>query len=57
MQLLHFRPMQFRTEMVLRVVPVIEPERVVDLLVRAHTPGDRLIRVPAVMQEVAVQIR
>jgi len=56
MQLLHFRPVQFGTEMVFRVIPVVEPERIIDLFVRAHTPGNRFIRIPAEMQEVPVQI-
>lgn len=33
MQLLHFRPMQFGTKMVLRVVPVVKPEQIIDLFV------------------------
>ena len=57
MQLFHFRPVQFRTEMMLGVVPVVEPERVINFLVRTHTPGDRLIWISAIVQEVPVQIR
>jgi hypothetical protein len=57
MQLLHFRPMQFGTKVVLRMVPVVEPERIVDLFVGAYAPGNRFVRVPAVMQEVPVQVR
>ena len=57
MQLFHFRPVQFRAKMMLRVVSIIEPEQIVDLFVRAYTPGDRFIWVSAKMQEVPVQIR
>jgi hypothetical protein len=56
MQLLHFRPVQFGSEMMFRVIPVVEPERIVDLFVRAHTPGNRFIRITAEMEEIPVQI-
>jgi len=56
MQLLHFRPVQFWTEMMLSVVPVVEPERIVDLFVGAYTPGNRPIRVSTEMQVIAVQV-
>ena len=57
MQLLHFRPVQFGTEMVFRVVTVVEPERIVNLLVRTHAPGDWFIRIPTKMQVISIQVR
>src|SRR5438132_7989481 len=49
--------MQFWTEMMLRVIPVIKPKGIVDLFVRTDTPGDRLVRITAIMQEIPVQVR
>src|SRR5438105_8007303 len=54
---LHPRPMDFRPEMMLGVVTVKEPDPVVELVVTAHAPGDRLNWVAAVVAVVAVQVR
>ena len=56
MELVHFRPVQFGTEMVLRMIPIVKPKRIVNLFVRTDTPRDRFIRVSTEMQEIAVQI-
>ena len=56
MQLLHFCPVQFWTKMMLRVIPVVKPERIIDFFVRTHTPGNRFVWVPAIVQVIAVQV-
>ena len=42
--------------MVFGVITVIEPKQVIPFVVGAHSPGDRFIWIPAVMQKIAVQI-
>src|SRR5262249_16869651 len=54
---LHSRPVHLWPEVMFGVVTVIKPSPVVKLVVRAHAPSDRLIRVAAVMTVIAVQIR
>ena len=54
---LHSRPVRLRPEMMFGVVTVIKPSPVVKLVVRAHAPGDRLVRIAAVMTVIPVQIR
>src|SRR5438045_9205827 len=49
--------MDLRAEMMFGVVAVEEPNPIVELVVTAHAPRDRLVRVPAVMPVVAVQVR
>src|SRR5262249_417012 len=56
LKLLHLRPMHFRPEMMLRVVTVIEENPIIELPVTAHSPGDRLIWVSAIVAEVSVQV-
>src|SRR5437763_5357584 len=53
---LHPSPMDLGPEMMFGVVTIKEPEPVVELVVTAHTPGDRLIGVSAIMEVVTVQI-
>ena len=55
-KLLHFGPVHFRAEMVLGVVAVVEEKPVVDFSVAAYAPGNRFVRVRAVMPIVTVQI-
>ena len=52
----NFRPVHFWTEMVLRVVAVVEKQPVINFSVTAHAPGDRFVGVRTVMPVVAVQI-
>src|SRR5439155_318640 len=52
----HFRPMYFWTEMVLRVIAVVEEEPVINFSVAAHAPGNRLVGIRAIMPVIAVQI-
>ena len=55
-ELFHFRPVHFGPEMMLGVIAVVEEEPVVDFAVAAHSPGDRLVRVRAVMAVITVQV-
>src|SRR2546422_6318144 len=48
--------MYFWTEMVLRVIAVVEEEPVINFSVAAHAPGNRLVGIRAVMPVIAVQI-
>ena len=54
---LHPSPMNFWPEMMFGVITVKEPKPVIKLLVTAHAPGDRFVRIRAVMEVVTVQIR
>ena len=54
---LHPRPMNFRPEMVFSMVTIIKPSPVVQLVVGAHAPGNRLVGIATVMPIVAVQVR
>src|SRR5207249_4575350 len=53
---LHAGPMDFRPEVVFRMVAVIKPGPVVELVVGAHTPGERLIRITTIVPVVPVQV-
>ena len=53
---LHFRPMDFWPEVVLSVIAVVKEKPVVDLSVAANAPGDRLVRIRAVMAIITVQV-
>jgi hypothetical protein len=54
---LHPGPMHLWAEMVLRVKSVVEPRPVIKLAVGAHTPGNRLVWIAAVVPVITVQIR
>src|SRR5438128_2005089 len=56
-QRLHVGPMHARTVVMLGVIAVVEPQPVVQLVIRAHTPRQRNFWIAAEMQVVAVQIR
>jgi hypothetical protein len=56
MKLFHLGPMQFGSEMVLGVVTVVEPDQVVPFGVGAHSPGNRLVRITVVMEEITVEV-
>src|ERR1700730_752872 len=55
-KLFHFCPMQLRTKMMLGVISIVEPEEIIDLLVRTYSPGDRLIRISSEVKVITVQI-
>src|SRR2546430_13156852 len=54
---LHSCPMNFWPEMVFGVIAVIEPGPVVQFVIGAHAPRNRLIRIAAIVAIVTVQIR
>ena len=56
LKLFHSSPVHLRPEMVFGVITVIKEQPVVQFPVAADAPRDRFIRVPAEMQEIAVQI-
>src|SRR5215472_13396051 len=55
-QSLHLGPVQLWPEMVLGVVSVVKPEQIIQFVIRAYTPGNRLVRVAAIVKEIAVQV-
>ena len=57
MQLMHFGPMHLRLVMVFRMVAVVEPDQILNLIVTAHAPSHRLVRVSTEMAVIAVQVR
>ena len=54
---LYSGPMHLRPEMMFGVIAIIKPDPVIELVITAHAPRNRLIRIAAVMPVVAVQIR
>src|SRR6266536_3258420 len=54
---LYSGPMHLWPEMMFGVVTIVEPRPIIELVITAHAPGNRLIRVATVMPIVAVQIR
>ncbi len=57
MQLMHFGPMHLRLVMMFRMVAVVEPDQIVNLVVTAHAPSHRLVRVSTKMAVITVQVR
>ena len=55
-QRLHACPMHLRSEMMLRVIAVKEPDPIVKFVVTAHAPGKRLVRVTTIVAVVAVKV-
>src|SRR4051794_14642874 len=53
---LHSCPVHLRAEMVLGMVAVVEPDPVVKPVVATYAPGDRLVRVTAVVPVVAIEV-
>src|SRR5262249_23747257 len=54
---LHSGPMHLWPKMMFGVVTVVEPRPVIELAVGAHTPGNRLVWIAAVVPVVTIQIR
>ena len=54
---LRSRPMDLRPEMMFGVVTIVEPSPIVELVVGAYAPRNRLVRIATVMRIVAVQVR
>ena len=57
MQLMHLGPMHFGFVVMFRMVSVVEPDQIINLIVAADAPCDWLVRIPAVMTVVTIQIR
>src|ERR1700740_1554278 len=55
-QLVHLGPMDLRLVVMLSVITVVEPDRIIELVVAAHSPGNRFIRVPAEMTVIPIQV-
>src|SRR4030095_10321134 len=55
-KLFHLGPMHLRTEMVFGVIAVVEEQPVIDFAVAAHPPGNRFVRIRAVVAVIAIQI-
>ena len=53
---LNSRPMHLRSEMMLRVMAVKKPNPIVKLVLTAHAPGERLVRVTAIVAVVAIKV-
>ena len=53
---LHSCPMHLRSEMMLGVIAVKEPDPIVKFVVTAHAPGKRFVRVAAIVAVVAVEV-
>ncbi len=53
----HSCPVDLRPEMMFGVVTIIKPDPVIELVITAHAPRNRLVRIATVMAVVAVQIR
>jgi hypothetical protein len=56
LELFHFRPMHFRTEMMLGVVAVVEENPVINLPVATYAPRDRFVRISAIVTEISIQV-
>src|SRR5262249_42071025 len=56
MQFLHLSPVHFRPEMMLGVIPVIEPKQIVPFRVGTDSPRDRLIRIASIVEKETVQV-
>ena len=56
MQFFHLGPVHFRPEMMLGVIPVIEPKQIVPFRVGTNSPGDRPIRIAAKAEKKTVQV-
>src|SRR4029077_20035343 len=52
----HFRPVNFGPEMMFGVVAVVEEEPIIKLVVAAHAPRDRFVRISAIMPVITVQV-
>jgi hypothetical protein len=56
MKLFHFGPMQFWPETMLSVVSIVKPYQVVPFVVGTDAPSNRIVRIAAIVKEIAVQI-
>ena len=56
MQFLHLGPVHFWPEMMLGVIPVIEPKQIVPFRIRTDSPRYRLIGVAPIMEKETIQV-
>src|SRR5512133_3601910 len=56
-QSLYSRPVDLRPKVMFGMVTVVEPDPVIEFVITAHAPGNRVVGIGAVMAVVAVQIR
>jgi hypothetical protein len=52
----HASPVHLWPIMMFGVITIVKPEQVIPFIVRAHSPGDWLIRITSIMKEKAVQV-
>ena len=57
MEFFHLRPMHFGPEMVFGMVAIVKKKPIVKLMVRAYTPGDRLVWIAPVMEKITIKVR
>ena len=55
-ELVHSGPVQLWPEMVFGVVAIVKKKPVVQFVVRAYAPCDRLVGIAPVMEEIAVEV-
>src|SRR5260370_7225374 len=55
-QLFHLGPMDLRLVMMFGVIAVVKPELAIQFPVTAHTPSNRLIRIPTVVAVIPLKI-
>ncbi len=53
----HSCPVDLRPEMMFGVITITKPDPVIELVITAHAPRNRLVRIATAMAVVAVQIR
>ena len=56
-QSLYSRPMDLRPKMMFGMVTIVEPDPVIELVITAYPPGNRVVGICAVMAVVTVQLR
>ena len=51
---LHASPMDLRPKMMFRVVTVVKPGPIVELVLAAYAPGERLVRIAAIVPVIPI---
>src|SRR5258708_26844427 len=57
MELMHFGTMHLWLVMMVRMVGVVEPDQIVNLVVTAYAPSHRLVRISTKMAVITIQVR
>jgi hypothetical protein len=55
-KLLHLGSVQLRAKMVLSMISIVKPKQVVPFVVGTDSPCDRLVRIAAIVKEIAIQV-